>query len=77
MQYKEAALQGEIGDLKSINSELKAEVGPVKAKAIEWEYRLKREAIERERAQTKGRSNKVRKEIKEELVGMLFRSKLR
>ncbi|KAJ8422964.1 hypothetical protein Cgig2_002713 [Carnegiea gigantea] len=47
LQQKEAALQGQVGELQSANSELKAEIERMKCEAIERDNKLKQELIER------------------------------
>ena len=73
MRKKEPALQGEIGELKSANSQLKDQMEQMKVEALERENRLKQEAIEREFKQ-KEEAIEREKKIREELVTM-FRIK--
>ena len=74
MRQKEAALQGEIGELKSANTTLKEQMEQMKAEALERENRLKQEAIEREMKQKEEAIERERK-LREDLMTM-FRTKL-
>ena len=55
LQQKEAALQGELGELKVANLELKTNMKHMQKEAIERENKWKQEAIERE--------NNIREEL--------------
>ncbi|KAJ8421663.1 hypothetical protein Cgig2_025585 [Carnegiea gigantea] len=70
LQQKEAALQGQVGELQIANSELKAEIEQMKSEAIERDNKLKQELIERERKHKKEaieREKKIRAEVMEML----------
>ncbi|KAJ8444292.1 hypothetical protein Cgig2_029705 [Carnegiea gigantea] len=74
-QQKEVALQGQVGDLLSANSELKAEIERMKSEAIGRDNKLKKELIERERdyehkKETIEREEKIRPEVVEMLLNL-------
>ncbi|KAJ8428709.1 hypothetical protein Cgig2_025700 [Carnegiea gigantea] len=70
LQQKEAALQGQVGELQIANSELKAEIEQMKSEAIERDNKLKQELIERERKHKKEVIEREKK-IREEVIEML------
>lgn len=70
LQQKEVALQGQVGELQSANSELKAEIKRMKSEAIERDHKLKQEWIERDRRHNKEAIQREKK-IKAEVMEML------
>ena len=67
LKQKEVVLQGELGEFKSANSELKVKMEKMQQEAIETENKLKEEAMQREKKQ-KHKAIKREQKLKQEAL---------